>query len=157
MKKILWVIIALSLFTIAWQVGDFIALQTAGAETVPQMRIRLFEEARLRHPDVWNCDAAHPNCVADRVAQAPLVFAGMAKQSNSIIADVARYSLVRDYEWGQSFEKDFKRPPTMFDWGLSYVGRMATVQKELDFAPQLFVNVDNEKNTYRFKRLEYAE
>jgi len=155
MKKILWVIIALSLFTIAWQVSDIVGMRLASAETVPQMRLRLFAEARARHPDVWdNCDAA---CVQARVNTAPLIFSGSAKQANVPIADFAKYSIVRDYEWGQEFENMNKRPPTLYDWGVSYVSRTARYPQELAYAPQIFVWVSPNMDEWRVKRLEYAD
>lgn len=155
MKKLLLVVIALSAFVIMWQLVDLATYPSIAAETVPQMRLRLFAEAKDRHPDVW--DGCNAQCVTERVNQAPIVFAGMAKQSNSTIEDVAKYSIVRDYEWGLSFASDYKRAPNQYDWALSYVARMATIQKELAFAPALFVRVNEETNEYKFKRFEYAE
>jgi hypothetical protein len=141
---------------------------SADAETVPQMRLRLFADAQARQPDIWNkCDAV---CIEARVASAPFLV-GLAKQANVAIADLARYSVVRSYEWGLNFENtkaantdcrakstptDNKCAPTIYDWTYGYADNAEALRYELAASPVVFaVNEWATKHYYRLK-MEYG-
>lgn len=119
------------------------------AETVPQMRLRLFVEAQQRHPDVWNgCEIT---CVQARVQSAPFL-EGLAKQANVNISDLARYAVVRSYEWGIGFEKLYGRPPTEYDWGYGYSDNAEALRYELAASPVIYIT--NEWATRHFWKIK---
>lgn len=133
----------------------FVATESfATAETVPQMRLRIFAEAQAQHPDVWlGCGTA---CVTARVASEPML-EGLAKTANVDITDLAKFSVVRDFEWGIQFEKLYKRPPTAYDWAVSYAPRVERLRYELAASPMIFTWVAEDGGSWTVKRLEYAQ
>lgn len=111
------------------------------------------DAARARHTDVWNaCDQA---CVDARIASMQFIVP-LALRARVDVADLARYSIVRDYEWGQAFERLYGRAPTQYDWIASYTGRVEQLRYELSATPSVFA-VDEwaQKRYYRLK-LEYG-
>lgn len=134
-------------------------MPNANAETVPQMRVRVIEEAKAQHPDVWNgCDA---NCIAKRLEAAPEL-KGIARQSCHTpggagplvcvdLNDVVRLSIVLDFQWGLEFEKLHKRPPTMYDWGLHFTAGLERVRYVLAVSPVVFAWVADEGLSFKLK------
>ncbi len=149
-----WLLKAEAALLLAFLATATVALAPAlVAETTPQMRVRLFAEARQRHPDVWDgCDQA---CVDARLAAEPFL-AGLARQANVSLDDLARYSIVRAYEWGQNFERLYQRPPSIYDWTNAYTSNAEQLRYELAASPVIFA-VDNwaERREYRLKQ-EYG-
>ena len=131
--KILFVVAMLALFVFGY---SSLALPDASAETVPQMRLRLFAEAQQKHPDVWN--GCNPTCVTARLQAAPYL-TGLAKQANVDVNDLARYSIVRAYDWGLDFEKLYGRPPTDYDWSYAYADNAEQLRYELAASPVIFI------------------
>lgn len=153
MKKLVKIVFAVLLFA---ELVLFASASAAvsSAETVPQLRLRLFAEAQARHPDVWNgCDAV---CINARVASAPFLV-GLAKQANVSLDDLARYSVTRSFEWGQAFENLYKRPPTIYDWTVSYADNAEVLRVELAASPEIFaVNQWADNHYFKYKP-EYAQ
>ena len=127
------------------------------AETVPQMRVRVIEEAKAQHPDVWT--GCGPACVDARLAAAPQL-RGIAKQSCVTpgdtrvcvdLNDVVKLHIVRDFQWGLEFEKMYRRPPTASDWGLHFPAGLERVRYELSVSPVVFAWVENEGASFKEK------
>ena len=143
--------------------------QIAGnAETVPQLRLRLFQEAQQKHPDIWNgCTAT---CLDARVKAEPWL-TGLAIQANVPITDLVKYDVVRGFDWGLNFEntkaantdcrakstKDVNLcAPTIYDWQYSYIDNGEQIRAELAASPVLTaVNTWTENRYFRLKR-EYG-
>ncbi len=132
---------------------SFTFANTLSAETTPQMRLRLFYEAQQKHPDVWNnCTQA---CIAARLQQAPYL-TGLARQANVDLNDLARYSIVRAYDWGLNFQALYGRPPSDYDWVYAYADNAEQLRYELAASPQMFIVNDwAENHRFLFKQ-EYG-
>lgn len=152
MKKLVKLVFAFALFAELVLFASHSAA-VSSAETIPQLRLRLFAEAQARHPDVWNgCDKV---CIDARVASAPFLV-GLSKQANVSLDDLARYSVTRSFEWGQAFENLYKRPPTIYDWTVGYADNAEVLRVELAASPEIFaVNRWASERYYKLK-LEYG-
>ncbi|OGC90194.1 MAG: hypothetical protein A2W25_15430 [candidate division Zixibacteria bacterium RBG_16_53_22] len=103
------------------------------AETVPQMRLRIFAEAQARQPEEWaKCD------VNQRVNAVPGLLTGLSTQGKVALQDLARYTCVFDYEYAMDFLGQNKRLPGPDDWGISFPRRVEAQRYELAISPVVF-------------------
>lgn len=136
MKRVIKTLFALSLlFVLVFCYGSLLT-PVSNAETVPQLRLRLFEEARANHPDVW--DGCDRECIDARIESAPFLV-GLARQANVSLDDLARYAVVRSFDWGIRFEDVYGRPPTEHDWIYGYIDNAEALREELAASPVLTI------------------
>lgn len=149
--KVLFAVAMLALLVLGY--GSTWLGEPANAETAPQLRLRLFAEAQQRHSDVWaGCDQA---CVDARVQSAPFLV-GLAKQANVSLDDLAKYAVVRSFEWGLNFESLYGRPPTIYDWANAYTFNAEALRYELAASPVIFQVDTWTENRHARMKFEYC-